>query len=101
MIKIKVKTKTGRILTNATGGENANHGLVICVARGEHGGETGNLLLATADGTRFLELPAHTHVFQRAFAIDFFLQPTQRTFYRFAFFQFNLCHYTHFLSVGG
>ena len=83
--------KTGRILTNATGGENANHGLVISVARGEHGGETSNLLLATADGARFFELPAHAHGFKRAFAVDFFLQPTQRTIHRLAFFQFNLC----------
>ena len=56
------QTKTGRILSNATGGENANHGLVISVARGEHGGETGDFLLATADGARLFELPAHTHV---------------------------------------
>ena len=49
MIKIK-KNKTGRILADTPGGENANRGLVVGVARGEHGGETGHLLLAPADG---------------------------------------------------
>ena len=65
---------------------NANHGLVVGVARGKHGGETGDFFLATADGARLFKLPAGTHDLERAFAVDFFLQPTQRTFHRFAFF---------------
>jgi hypothetical protein len=77
------------------------NGLVVGVARGEHGGETGDFFLATAHGARLFKLPAVTHDFERAFAVDFFLQPTQRTVHRFAFFQFNLCHYTHFLSRAG
>ena len=74
---------------------------VVSVALGKHGGETGDFFLPTADGARFLELPARTDDFERAFAVDFFLQPTQRTFHRFAFFQFNLCQCTHFLSGAG
>jgi len=79
----------------------ASAGLVVGVARGEHGGETGDFFLAAADGARLFELPAVAHDFQRAFAVNFFLQPTQRTFHRFAFFQFDLCHYTHILSGAG
>ncbi len=86
---------------DAPGWGNANHGLVICVARGKHGGETGNLFLAAADGARLFKLPAATHDFERAFAVDFFLQTTQRTFNRFTFFQFNLGQCTHFLSGAG
>ena len=62
----------------------------VSVACGKHGGETGDLFLPAADGRGFLELPTHTDDFERAFAVDFFLKPAQRTFHRFAFFQFNL-----------
>ena len=71
------------------------------MACGKHGGETGNFFFATADGGRLFKLPARADGLERAFAIDFFLKPTQRTVNGFAFFQFNLCHYTHFLSGGG
>ena len=76
-------------------------GSVISVTGGQHGGETGDLFFATADGARLFKLPAAAYDFERAFAVDFFLQPTQRTFHRFAFFQFNLCQCTHFLSGAG
>jgi len=71
------------------------------MARGEHGGEPGDFFLAPADGGRLFKLPAHAHDFERALAVNFFLQPPQCTIHRFAFFQFNLCHYTHFLSGAG
>ncbi len=100
-IKIMRKTKTGGILTNAAGGENANHGLIVGMARGEHGGETRDFFLAAADGAGLFKLPAVAHDLERAFAVDFFLQPPQRTIHRFAFFQFDLCHYTHFLPGAG
>ena len=75
--------------------------LIVRVAGGEHGGETGDFFLATAHGAGLLILPAVANNLERAFAIDFFLKPTQRTIHRFAFFQFNLCQCTHFLSGGG
>jgi len=78
-----------------------SHGLIVSVACGKHGGETGDLFLPAADGRGFLELPTHTDDFERAFAVDFFLKPAQRTFHRFTFFQFDLCQCTHFLSGGG
>ena len=60
--------------------------LVVGVARGEHGGETGDFFLATAAFARLFELPAAADDFQCAFAVDFFLKPTQRTVHWFAFF---------------
>ena len=60
--------------------------LVVGVARGEHGGETGDFFLAAAAFARLFKLPAAAHNFERAFAIDFFLKPTQRTVNWFAFF---------------
>ena len=74
---------------------------LIGVARGEHGGETGDFFLAAADGAGLFELPAVAHDLERAFAVNFFLEPTQSTFHRFAFFQFNLCQCTHFLPGAG
>ena len=74
---------------------------LVGVARGEHGGETGDFFLATADGAGLFKLPAVAHDLERAFAVNFFLQPTQSTFHRFAFFQFNLCQCTHFLPEAG
>jgi len=53
--------------------EAANPGLIVGVARGEHGGETGDFFLAPTDGARLFKLSAVTHDFERAFAIDFFL----------------------------
>ncbi len=60
--------------------------LVVGVARGEHGGETGDFFLATTAFARLFKLPTAAHDFKRAFAIDFLFQPTQRTVHRFAFF---------------
>ena len=60
--------------------------LVVGVARGEHGGETGDFFLATAHGAGFLILPAVTNDLERAFAVDFFLKPAQRAIHGFAFF---------------
>ncbi len=60
--------------------------LIVGVARGEHGGETGDFLFATPAFARLFELPAAADDFERAFAVDFFLQPTQCTIYWFAFF---------------
>ena len=71
------------------------------VPRGEHGGETGDFFLAAADGARLFKLPAGAHGLKRAFAVNFFLQSPQRTVHRFAFFQFDLCQCTHFLSGAG
>ena len=80
--------------------EVTNH-LFVGVTRGEHGGETRNFFFATALLAGLFEAPVGAHDLERAFAVDFFLQPTQRTFHGFAFFQFNLCQCTHFLSGGG
>ena len=60
--------------------------LVVGVARGEPGGETGDFFLAAAAFARLFKLPAAADDIQRAFAVDFFLQPTQRTIHWFAFF---------------
>ena len=60
--------------------------LVVSVARGEHGGETGDFFLASTTFARLFKLPAAADDFQRAFAVDFFLQPTQRTIHWFTFF---------------
>ncbi len=60
--------------------------LVVGVARGEHGGETGNFFLAPAAFAGLFKLPAAADDFQCAFAIDFLFQSTQRTVHRFAFF---------------
>ena len=59
---------------------------VVGVARGEHGGETGDLFLATTAFARLFELPAAAYNLERAFAVDFLLKPTQRTIHWFAFF---------------
>ena len=66
--------------------EVTNIGLVVGVARGEHGGETGDFFFAATAFARLFKLPAAAHNFERAFAIDFFLKPTQRTVNWFAFF---------------
>jgi hypothetical protein len=60
--------------------------LVVGVARGEHGGETGDFFFATAAFARLFKLPTAADDFQRALAVDFFLKPTQRTVHWFAFF---------------
>jgi hypothetical protein len=60
--------------------------LQIRVARGQHGGETRDFLLAAAFFAGLFERAMAAHDFQRAFAVDFFLQPSQRAIHRFAFF---------------
>jgi len=75
--------------------------LVIRVTRCKHGGETGDFFFATAYGAGLLVLPAAANNLERAFAVNFFLQSPQRTIHRLAFFQFNLCQCTHFLSGAG
>ena len=60
--------------------------LQVRVARGQHGGETRDLLLAAAFFAGLLERAMAAHDFQRAFAIDFFLKPSQRAIHGFAFF---------------
>ena len=66
--------------------EIANGKLQVGVAGGQHGGETGHFFFAAAFFAGLFKRPAAAHDFQRALAIDFFLKPTQRAFYRFAFF---------------
>ena len=58
----------------------------IRVARGQHGGETRDFLLASAFFAGLFERAMAAHDFQRAFAVDFFLKPAQRAIHRFAFF---------------
>jgi len=60
--------------------------LQIRVARGEHRGKTRDLFLAATLFTRLFEMPVIAHDLERAFAVDFFLQPPQRAIHRFAFF---------------
>jgi hypothetical protein len=71
------------------------------VTRGQHRGEPRNFFFATAAFAGLFKLSASAHDFERAFAIDFFLKPTQRTIHGFAFFQFNFSQCTHFLSGRG
>ena len=58
----------------------------VGVAGGQHGGETRHFFFAAALFAGLFKRATTAHDFQRALAIDFFLQPTQRAFYRFAFF---------------
>ena len=60
--------------------------LQVGVTSGQHGGETRHFFFAAAFFAGLFKGPAAAHDFQRAFAIDFFLKPTQRTFHGFAFF---------------
>jgi hypothetical protein len=60
--------------------------LQIRVARREHRGEPRDFFLATALLTRLFKMPMAAHDFERALAVNFFLQPPQRTIHRFAFF---------------
>ena len=60
--------------------------LQIRVALFEHRGKPRDFFLATALFTRLFKMPVIAHDFERAFAVDFFLQPPQRTIHRFAFF---------------
>jgi hypothetical protein len=69
-----------------TSGVVAIQKLQIRVALFEHRGKPRDFFLATALFTRLFEMPVIAHNFERALAIDFFLQPTQCTVHRFAFF---------------
>ena len=60
--------------------------LQVRVTRGQHGGETRYFLLASAFFAGLLERAVAAHDFQRAFAINFFLKPSQRAIHGFAFF---------------
>src|SRR6185503_47696 len=64
--------------------------LQIRVTRAEHGGESRGLFFAPPTFARFLEMPMVAHFFQGAFAIDFFLQSSQRPIYRLALLKPNL-----------
>ena len=66
--------------------EIAKCGLQVGVAGGQHGGETRYFFFAAAFFAGLFKRATTAHDFQRAFAIDFFLKPTQRAFYGFAFF---------------
>ena len=59
----------------------------IRVTRREHRGEPRDFFLATALLARLFKMPMSAHDFERALAVDFLLQPPQRTIHRFAFFQ--------------
>jgi hypothetical protein len=61
--------------------------LQIRVTLFEHRGEPRDLFLATALLARLFKMPVPAHDFERALAVNFFLQPPQRTIHRFAFFQ--------------
>ena len=75
--------------------------LIISMPCGEHGGESGDLFLAPPTFARLFKLAPVPDDFERAFAIDFFLESPQGTVHWFAFFKFNLCQFTHFLSRDG
>ena len=79
------KNKTGRDEW-ITSGVAAISKLQIRVALFEHRGKPRDFFLAPALLTRLFEMPAIARDFERALAVDFFLQPPQRTIHRFAFF---------------
>ncbi len=64
--------------------------LQIGIARRQHGGEPRDFLFATAFFAGLLESPAHAHIAQGAFAVNFLLQTAQGFIHWLAFFQFNL-----------
>src|SRR5262245_51828469 len=64
--------------------------LQVGVTCAQHGGETRGFFLAAPAFTRFFEVPMVTHLFERAFAVDFLFQPAQRPIHRFTFFQPDL-----------
>jgi hypothetical protein len=62
----------------------------VGVAGGQHGGEAGRLFLAAAFLARLFKMPVAAHDFERALAVDLFLQSPQCFIHRLAFFEFNL-----------
>src|SRR5690349_13420163 len=64
-------------------------GLHVRVARAQHRGKTGRLLLAPAFLAWFFEVPMVAHRFERPFAVDLLLQSPQGLLHGLAFFQFN------------
>src|SRR5581483_462335 len=63
----------------------------VRVTRAQHRGEPRRLFLAPPPLTRLFEMPVVAHDFERAFAVDLFLQSPQRFLDGLAFFQLNLC----------
>ena len=60
--------------------------LQVGVTGGQHGGETRHFFFTAAFFAGLFKRFAAAHDFQRAFAVDFFLQSAQGAFYGFAFF---------------
>jgi hypothetical protein len=60
--------------------------LLIGVAGAKHSGEAGHFFFAAAPFARLFEAAAIAHFFERAFAVDFFLQPAEGLICWFAFF---------------
>ena len=58
----------------------------VRVTRRQHRGETRDFFLAAAFFARLFERAMAADDFQRAFAVDFFLKPSQRAIHGFAFF---------------
>jgi hypothetical protein len=83
---LKIKKNRAHLSQMRPALEIAKCELQVGVTGGQHGGETGHFFFAAAFFARLFKRPAAAHDFQRAFAIDFFLKPTQRAFYGFAFF---------------
>ena len=78
--------KAGRIVIGSARPWKCKMRLQVGVAGGEHGGETRHFLLAAAFFARLFKRPAAAHDFQRALAVNFFLEPAQCAFHRLAFF---------------
>ena len=81
-------------------GRGSAKGLQVGVAGAQHGAEAGGLFLAATALARLLEMPVAADFLQRAFAIDLFLQPPQRTVHGLAFFKPDLgqLKFTSFLE---
>jgi len=58
----------------------------VRVTGGQHRGKTRDFFLAAALFTRLFEMPVAAHDLERAFAVDFFLQPPQCTIHWLTFF---------------
>lgn len=74
----------------APGQSSADQGLLIGIARRQHGGEPRDFFLTTPPFARLFVAPAHAHIAQGTFAINLLLETTQRFINGLAFFQFNL-----------
>jgi len=74
--------------------------LQVRVTRGQHGGETGDLLLAAFALAGLLEMTATTNRPQSSLAVEFLLQTSQHLVNGLAYFQSYLSQLNHFLSSG-